>query len=73
MHSKMDLLNLKSVMNEAKVELEKCLFEFIMLKNDQNIIFQKQQTETLMNSRFVKKELIDMADIVDLLAEHICE
>ena len=39
MHSKMDLLNLKSVMNEAKVELEKCLFEFIMLKNDQNIIF----------------------------------
>ena len=26
-----------------------------------------------MNSRFVKKELIDMADIVDLLAEHICE
>ena len=26
-----------------------------------------------LNSRFVKKELIDMADIVDLLAEHICE
>jgi len=26
-----------------------------------------------MNSRFIKKELIDMADIVDLLAENICE
>lgn len=67
------LLNLKFIMNEAKNELEKTLLDFIILKNDQNLIFKKQQTETLMNSRFIKKELIDMADIVDLLAEHICE
>ena len=67
------LLTLKYIMNEAKNELEKTLLDFIILKNDQNLIFKKQQTETLMNSRFIKKELINMADIVDLLAEHICE
>ena len=55
-------------MNEVKFELENNLLDFIMLKNDKNLIDQKMQTETWMNSKFVKKELIDMADIVDLLA-----
>ena len=60
-------------MNEVKFELENNLLDFIMLKNDKNLIDQKMQTETWMNSKFVKKELIDMADIVDLLAQNFCE
>ena len=34
---------------------------------------QLSKTEILMNSRFVKNELIDMAKIVDLLAQNLCE
>ncbi len=60
-------------MNEVKFELENNLLDFIMLKNDKNLIDQKMQSETWMNSKFVKKELIDMADIVDLLAQNFCE
>ncbi len=60
-------------MNEVKFELENNLLDFIILKNDKNLIDQKMQTETWMNSKFVKKELIDMADIVDLLAQNFCE
>jgi len=33
------LLTLKLLMNEAKNELEKTLLDFIILKNDQNLIF----------------------------------
>ena len=60
-------------MNEVKFELENNLLDFIMLKNDKNLIDQKMQSETWMNSKFVKKELIDMADNVDLLAQNFCE
>jgi hypothetical protein len=56
-------------MDIAYKNIEKGLFEFRKSKNEYKEFQEKN--EVLMISRVVKKEILDMADTIDLLAHVI--
>ena len=56
-------------MNIAYKNIEKGLYEFRKSKNEYKEF--QEQNEVLMISRVVKKEILDMADTIDLLAHVI--
>ena len=65
---------MKTIMNStnnAKLALQFAIDDFSRKKTEYNVANQRDTQEMLMTSRVLKREVIDMADTMDLMTEII--